>query len=334
MSVVIIGCGVSGLTSGIRLLEAGHAVTIVTRDLPEQTTSNVAAAYWYPYRAAPRNRVFAWAKRTYQVFQTIAADRESGVVPRVARQYRFTAEGEFPLQEIAEGFRLLRSDELFGEWRSGIEFRVFLAETTFYVPWLRRRFESLGGIIEIATVPPLARAALADLPTALRESDTIVDCAGVFAGDLASDPSVQPVRGQVLRIERPTDMTDDILDSSDDGFLAYIVPRSRDVILGGTIDEGDWSLEPREDHARGIIERCTALFPTLGTPRILGVRVGLRPGRPTVRLEVEQLPSGQRVVHNYGHGGAGFTLSWGCAEEVAELVDARVAASSTPDPTR
>jgi len=330
VSVVIIGCGVSGLTSGIRLLEAGRAVTIVTRELPADTTSNVAAAYWYPYRAAPRNRVFAWAKRTYQVFQSIASDCESGVVPRIARQYRFTAGGEFPLQEIAEGFRLLRGDELFGEWRSGIEFRVFLAETTYYVPWLRKRFESLGGVIELATIPPLRRASAADFPPALRDCDAIVDCAGVFAGELASDPSVQPVRGQVLRIERPADMSDDILDSSDDGFLAYIVPRSRDVILGGTADEGDWSLDPREDHARGIIERCTALFPTLGSPRVLGVRVGLRPGRPTVRVESESLPWGQRVVHNYGHGGAGFTLSWGCAEEVADLVEAPAAAPTAP----
>jgi D-amino-acid oxidase len=47
----------------------------------------------------------------------------------------------------------------------------------------------------------------------------------------------------------------------------------------------------------------------------VGHRVGLRPVRPAVRLEREG-----RVIHCYGQGGAGVTLSWGCAEEVRELV--------------
>ena len=53
--------------------------------------------------------------------------------------------------------------------------------------------------------------------------------------------------------------------------------------------------------------------------KVLREFVGLRPGRHEVRLEVEQLANGRKVIHNYGHGAVGYTLSWGCANEVVEL---------------
>jgi len=60
-------------------------------------------------------------------------------------------------------------------------------------------------------------------------------------------------------------------------------------------------------------------LPGMSGRQVLDVLVGLRPGRPTVRLEAEQCGD-SLVVHNYGHGGGGFTLSWGCAEEVLALI--------------
>jgi len=45
--------------------------------------------------------------------------------------------------------------------------------------------------------------------------------------------------------------------------------------------------------------------------------LGLRPYRSTVRLECVDLENAKRLVHNYGHGGSGYTLAWGCAEDVA-----------------
>jgi D-amino-acid oxidase len=111
------------------------------------------------------------------------------------------------------------------------------------------------------------------------------------------------------------------------------------VVLGGTEIPGDWSLEPRPATAERILADCAAVDPRLRTARILEHRVGLRPARPRVRLEAESAGgdgngpargpgsgsgpgSGtvRLVVHNYGHGGAGVTLSWGCAREAAQLV--------------
>jgi D-amino-acid oxidase len=53
--------------------------------------------------------------------------------------------------------------------------------------------------------------------------------------------------------------------------------------------------------------------------KVIGHLVGLRPRRPAVRLELERR-DGKAIIHNYGHGGAGISLSWGCAQEVVELV--------------
>ncbi len=71
-----------------------------------------------------------------------------------------------------------------------------------------------------------------------------------------------------------------------------------------------------------ILSRCARLapdFPAIVAEDILSVYCGLRPARSTVRVEGEWVAPDQLLIHNYGHGGAGITLSWGCAAEVVEL---------------
>jgi D-amino-acid oxidase len=81
----------------------------------------------------------------------------------------------------------------------------------------------------------------------------------------------------------------------------------------------DWNTEPVPAVAARILRDCAAIEPRVNGARVLGHRVGLRPFRPQVRLEAEPPGRGPLVVHNYGHGGAGVTLSWGCAREAAGL---------------
>ena len=130
------------------------------------------------------------------------------------------------------------------------------------------------------------------------------------AKELASDPSVTPIRGQVVCVENPG-IDQVLLDEGNPDGITYIVPRSADCILGGTAEVGADGLEPDPDVARGILLRCTELEPRLHQARVLAHKVGLRPGRPTIRLETDELPDARPCVHNYGHGGAGVTLSWG-----------------------
>jgi D-amino-acid oxidase len=94
-----------------------------------------------------------------------------------------------------------------------------------------------------------------------------------------------------------------------------VIPRSRDIVLGGTEQQGEWSRTPDPQTATDILARTARLVPELAGAKVLCHKVGLRPARRQVRLEREG-----DVVHCYGHGGAGVTLSWGCAEEVASLL--------------
>ena len=90
-------------------------------------------------------------------------------------------------------------------------------------------------------------------------------------------------------------------------------------MLGGIAVPDDWSLEPDLEIADEVLARCVAAEPQLAGARVIGHRVGLRPARPEVRLEVQEL-EGTRIVHDYGHGGGGVALSWGCAREASALL--------------
>ena len=128
-----------------------------------------------------------------------------------------------------------------------------------------------------------------------------------------------PIRGQIVRVRNPG-LERCLLDEGNPEGLTYIVSRSEDCILGGTAEEGRWDTEPDPGIAAAIVDRCVALEPRLSGAPVLEHKVGLRPGCPEIRLEREDLTNRAFCVHNYGHGGAGVTLSWGCAEEALRLV--------------
>ncbi|MDN4162781.1 FAD-dependent oxidoreductase [Nocardioides abyssi] len=300
--VIVVGAGVSGLTCAVRLLEAGHRVDVVARDLPLETTSAVAAAIWYPYRALPQERVTAWSATSYAAFERLAEQDGTGVRMVPGTEVHATTRPDPWWLSAVPG--LERTDRVPAGWGAGWTFTTPLVEMPTYLRWLAARVESLGGT--------LTRLNLRDLPTG---GDVVVDCAGIGARLLAADLSVVPVRGQVLHLEQ-VGLDHWWLDGGDEGRPpTYVVPRSGDIVVGGTDEEGDWSRTPDAGTAAEILERATRLVPALAGARVLRHKVGLRPARPAVRVERVG-----RVVHCYGHGGAGVTLSWGCADEVATLV--------------
>ena len=129
------------------------------------------------------------------------------------------------------------------------------------------------------------------------------------------------MRGQVVVVGQ-VGVEQWLLAQTDPVALTYVVPRERTVVLGGTADVGATGLEPDPATAEAVLERCCALVPALRGAPVLAHRVGLRPTRSSVRLEAGLLADGRPVVHDYGHGGAGVTLSYGCADDVVRLVDA------------
>jgi D-amino-acid oxidase len=312
MHVIVVGCGVSGLSCGIRLLEAGHTVELWARELPPHTTSDVAAAVWYPYRAYPQERVLGWSQRTLEVLSELVSHAEAGI--QVVRGVElFTGPVPDPWwAPCVPSFRRATAEELVPGFSEGYSFEAPIIEMPRYLPYLQARLRELGGRI--------VQREVRSLDEAWREAPVVVNCTGLGARALVGDDLLFPIRGEVVRVAPPP-VKRFLFDESEERGIAYIIPRSEDCILGGTAEERNESLVPDPAKAEAILERCRRLLPP-GTPlHVVGHRVGLRPGRPTVRLEEERL-EGRRVIHNYGHGGAGVTLSWGCAEEVTALVGA------------
>lgn len=297
--VIVVGAGVVGLTCAVRLLEAGHRVDIVARDLPLETTSAVAAALWYPYRAFPQDRVTAWGKVAYDVFASLADDERTGV--RMLTGTEVLRERQPDPWWRGAVPSLDRETALPPGYPDGWTFVSPIVDMPVFLGWLVARVDELGGT--------LTRMNLSALPD---DGSLVVNATGLGARHFGADPSVTPVRGQVVVVEQ-VGLDRWTLDR--DG-LTYVVPRIREIVVGGTEVEGEWSRTPDPDVADQVLHRATALVPQLEGARVLRHKVGLRPVRPGVRLEREGA-----VVHCYGHGGAGVTLSWGCADAVVELVD-------------
>ena len=317
--VLVVGAGVSGLTTAICLAETGHDVCVRAARLPQDTTSAVAGAIWGPHLVETGERTARWRGVTLAVLRELATGpdgRATGVrIASGVEAYRGSPAGSTaPPDWLAElgGCRPCGPAELPPGFSSGWRYAAPLVHMPTYLGYLRARFERAGGTLEEAAVASLAGAA--------REARArvVVNCSGVHACQLAGDPAVSPVRGQTVVTANPG-LTEFFIGPADaTAELVYLFPHDGTVILGGTEAAGDWNLEPVPAVAGRILRDCTAVEPRLAGAAVLAHRVGLRPARPTVRLEAER-GGGPLIVHNYGHGGAGVTLSWGCAREAARL---------------
>ena len=144
--VIVVGAGVVGLTCAVRLLEAGHRVDVIARDLPLETTSAVAAALWYPYRALPQDRVLAWSRTSYAVFDALA-DTDPGVrgrgccrAPRCCAQRQPEPWWRAAVPGLESPGRAARVDRRLDLHHAGRGHAVYLS-------WLAGRVDALGGTI-------------------------------------------------------------------------------------------------------------------------------------------------------------------------------------------
>ncbi|SFP31174.1 D-amino-acid:oxygen oxidoreductase [Geodermatophilus dictyosporus] len=307
LRVAVVGGGVIGLTCALELARAGHRVQVVAADPPEATTSAVAAALWFPYRAAPLDAVLRWGLASRAVFTALAGDPATGVTLRPGTVVHRTP-GPDLWWSAGLPHRPAAAAELPPGVPGGTRCTVPVVDTVRYLPWL-------AGAVRSAGVEVVRRRVdrLDDVP-----GDVLVVAAGLASGPLLGDDSGVPVQGQVVRLADPG-LTDWLLDEDGPGGLTYVIPRGHDVVCGGTAVEGATGTEPDPDVEAAVLVRARALVPELREAPVLSRQVGLRPGRPTVRLE--RVPgAGRPVVACYGHGGAGVTLSWGCAADVVALV--------------
>jgi D-amino-acid oxidase len=293
MRVTVVGGGVVGLSCAHRLAEAGHRVTVCTEGKPGESTSAVAGGLIYPPMVTADERVTRWTEVTVGVY------RRSLAAPGI---------------RFLPGSVTLGADQPSPPWLSAMTdvtrdserlgFTTALVDMPVYLVWLAEQVAALGVRTEYGTVASLAEV----------DADVVVNAAGLAGGALAGDDTLVPVRGQLVHLADPGLTSWAVSTEGDE--VTYVIPHGRHVICGGTEEIGRGDLDPDPAVAAAIVRRCRALVPILGDAAVLGTRVGLRPGRPSVRLERIG-----NVVHDYGHGGAGITLAWGCADDVVELVE-------------
>ncbi len=309
MDVTVVGAGVIGLTTGVLLQETGTSTRILTNRPVPGTTSNAAGGIWYPYNAPDDPEVEGWMRDTL-VELSVLADEKPDLVRRCeTRQYFYESVADPYWSTMPDLFRHATLSELPAGRTHGWVFSSVIIDTPRYIEWLRQRFENAGGDIQLQEV-----TSLGDL------DGLIMNCAGVGANQIASDPTVYPIRGQVIRIANPG-LEFATLDDENPAGLTYILPRFDDCILGGSSDADDWNLESDDELTQAILRRCSAVEPRVAGAKVLDVRVGLRPGRPSIRVEREDRPDAT-VVHNYGHAGNGFSTSWATARHAVRLLQA------------
>ena len=312
---IVVGGGVSGLSTAVRLLEAGFNVRIVAKDRTPNTTSDVAAGIWHPFRVGPPDRALLWSRRTFRALRDLARDPATGVTMVPGIDLHEIDDGADPWwTEAADAIRRAEPSELPPGYRAGHAFTAPVAAMPVYLKWLESRVQTLGGALETRGV--------SNLETLLLEASLVVNCAGLGARDLLKDESLYPIRGQVVRVA-PGRAGRFVQAGGASSPLSYVIPRPDCTVLGGTQDEGVWDLEVDPAISREILARCIALEPELKHAEVLSHAVGLRPGRSEVRLETVRSPGGI-IIHNYGHGGGGVSLSWGCADEVTRRGSAEI----------
>ena len=313
--VSIVGAGVMGMSIAHELaVRGGYDVTIVAEQDALASVSSVAAAVWFPYQSGESPSLVHWLRRARERFEDLAAAdptagvdvREGTLVERVAGAQRWWL-------DAIPRWREASAEELPSGALSGVRAIVPVISTAHYMAWLRRKCEGLGVKFVEGTVVSLDELA------GQTAADVVVVAAGIASGALLGDDTVFPIRGQIVRLANPG-LTNWTVDDDFPGGLTYVVPRRTDIVCGGVAEAGSWDVEISPETEEAILRRATSLVPELAGLPVVSRAAGLRPGRPVISLEhVEGYAA--PVVTCYGHGGSGVSLSWGCAEAAAELVE-------------
>jgi D-amino-acid oxidase len=202
-----------------------------------------------------------------------------------------------------------------------------------YLPWLASQCLKAGIILKRAVFTHISDAALQGVHHSGAPADLVVNCTGLSSLKLGGveDRTMYPIRGQLVLVRNSPGGIYTVGDTLEDGTdeKTYIMTRAAGggTVLGGSTQRDNWESQVDASLALRIMKRCVDFCPELTDGKgvehldIIRHAVGLRPGREGgARLEKEQI-GGVWVVHNYGHGGAGYQSSYGCAEAVVKLVE-------------
>ncbi|XP_076236568.1 D-aspartate oxidase-like [Calliopsis andreniformis] len=329
MRVAVIGAGIIGITSAVAVKDAFPQFEVhVFADLfSPDTTGDGSAGLWSPYLVGdtPPDKIAKWGGATYRWLEKLwkqGLSSETGIC--LLPVYRVTSDPkryDSSWIELVHGAHRMTTKELAklneehqSNYKDGWMFMTYTSEPTVLLPWLTKNFLAAGGKIRKRKIHKLHELAEDGY-------NLIINCSGLGARELVGDNTVTSIRGQVARVIAPWAMHGQLVVDDNSN---YVLPNVDSVVLGGTHQENDFDCTPRKEDSTFIYEGCCRILPGLKGITTVKEWVGLRPGRPSVRLETEVLtcPRGKEftVIHNYGHGGSGVTLSWGCALDVVTII--------------
>lgn len=327
--VCVLGAGVVGLSTALSILEdvPSVKVTVIADRFLSDTLSFGAGGFFRPEAniGPDPETVAQWAQASYEQYSTLAVTDPVNSGNSFVSGYQLSSYSEGSLRNelvesiVASSVRSLKDRErqlLFPEkFKHGIFWTTIITDPRYYLPYLHEQVTQRGGSIEKGHVDSFE-----SLLEGHSHFDLLVNCTGMNAAKLTGDHRVTPVRGQTIKVKAPWIRHFYFADG------AYILPGRDYVTLGGIKDYGNGNMALSELDRQSIWTRCTELVPSLQKAEVAFEWVGLRPQRQPVRLELEKMqltgPSQSQVnvVHNYGHGGHGITLSWGCAKNASALV--------------
>lgn len=307
--IAVIGAGISGLSCAYLLSKKNYNITVFAKAFSPDITSNRAAAFWFPYHIRNDKRGIEWAKKSYEFYQKLSADASTGIsMKQLVKVLRENVIDEEPVwvDFMPEGAcKIIPKEKLKPGIAKAYNVLVPLIETQIFLPYLQNMLEQKNVLFEQRSVNDFNE---------LSAFDIIINCTALGARELCNDKSIIPIRGQVALIETKTEMPIYL----DNEMPLYIVPRKDAMIVGGTYEENIYHEATEPKTIEYILNNAYKVFPELKQQKIVGSWAGLRPYRNAVRVEHEP---GTNIIHNYGHGGSGFTLAFGCAEEIMHLVE-------------
>ncbi len=307
MRVTVVGAGVVGLVTAYVLAEDGHTVRIVARAPWQDTVSAVAGGLWYPHGDEPTPRVRGWSVRTYAWLRDLSRDERAGVTMERVREWHRSPVGHPWWADDVPGLTMLPPT---GPWVEGFEISAPVTRPEVFLPWLEERISRLGVAREVATLTRLGD---------VDDADVVVTCVGLGATALCGDTTMVPMRGQIVVAHAPR-VERGLLDPSNPAGSTYIIRRGGDLMLGGTMEPNDLRTAPDSATTERILSATAAVEPALRGVSPSAVRVGHRPFRPSVRVERDPRARRPVVIHHYGHGMSGYTLSYGSSLAVRALV--------------
>lgn len=313
--IAVIGAGINGLATALKLLQEKYSVTIFAQETTPHTWSDIAPALCIPYHALPFDLVTKCININYKWCQQLQKLPETGIKLLDYYQYHPTTDIESCwMQEVGYDYTKLSSHELPNPYKLGLKSKIYRMDASLLLPYLQKQIIKAGGRIIKKYIHHIEDPILANFPI-------IINCTGANTTQFIKDPQAFPIKGQRIIIEKIAGLNKIQLAILDDQHYVAIVPRENDCWLGGTAIENDWDARASAQITDNILAKASAIIPQIRTKQILDVGVGFRTGRNRIRIEKQTLANNRLLIHNYGQGGSAFALAWGCAAMVLQHIE-------------